>query len=130
MVGPQRSLVTRVYLYATIVLVASFAVAYFVGRALVDEGQGEAIREMRDIGTDQAAFIGREIERSLRAGAISPARLTELSESLHVELTFVPWSARAGYPATLASEKVVALPGPGGERPRGGGGRAPGGGRA
>lgn len=118
MVGPQRSLVTRVYLYATIVLVASFAVAYFVGRALVDEGQGEAIREMRDIGADQAAFIGREIERSISAGAISPARLTELSESLHVELTFVPWTERGRFPAELTSEKVVVMPGPGGDRDR------------
>lgn len=109
MVGPQRSLITRVYVYAIAVLVLSFVAVFFVGRAMVDEGQVELLKQF---GNDQVAFIGREAEATMKTRpAPDAARLDDLSRSLHVDLTFVPWTETGAYPKRLATEKTLSRPG-------------------
>lgn len=107
MVNPSRSIITRIYLYAAAILIASSAAAFFIGRALVDEGHGSVLRQFGD---DEATYIGRQVEQSMKNGAPSPETLDALSEGLHVRLEVVPWSAKGRYPAGLATTKQIAEP--------------------
>ena len=55
------------YVYAIAVLVLSFVAVFFVGRAMVDEGQVELLKQF---GNDQVSFIGREAEATMNTRAL------------------------------------------------------------
>lgn len=104
MVG--RSLILRIYLFAVVSLLVTFALVFGGSRLLLERHLSELFGgQVRAL----AGLLADQVEHELPT-VPSPARLEALGRPLHARLDYVPWATAVERTPMLASDRVFLRP--------------------